>query len=429
MDQTLTPRPVWSTGKKIAFRFFFLFFLLYIFFNPNAGVPLSNLVFDFYISPFHKFVPWFAKHILGIKTDITVFTNGSGDTTYDFVIFLLAILFAAIGMVIWSVIDRNRVSYNSLYYWLTVILRYYAAFTMVSYGMVKVIKLQFPSPDLRRLTQPYGESSPMGLAWTFMGYSVGYNYFTGFAEVLTGILLLFRKTATLGAVFLLIVMGNVMAMNYAFDIPVKLLSTACVLMAIFLLAKDAKRIIDFFFLNKIAAPSDISKPKHKKKWVRITLAVFKTLLILYMFYGGYQTFQSSKEYGDRAPKPPLYGIYDVQTYVQNRDTLPPLKTDTVRWGRMLINWSGAATVKLINDSTKNFAFKLDTTKKTIEMYSWNDTTHKSYFAYNKPAQDILEMNGLWKGDSVSIRMKMYDLKKFNLVNRGFNWVNEYPFNR
>jgi hypothetical protein len=430
MDQTLTVRPPWSTGKKIAFRFFFLFFILYIFLNPNAGVPLSDLFFDYYITPFHSLIPWFAKHILHLSYDVTVFTNGSGDTTYDYLVFLFVIILSVIGMLIWTVADRKRVSYNSLYYWLTVIIRYYAAFTMFSYGIIKVFKLQFPYPDLRRLLQPYGESSPMGLAWTFMGYSAGYNYFTGFAEVITGVLLLFRRTATLGAVMLLIVMGNVMAMNYSFDIPVKLVSTACVFMAVFLLAKDAQRIINFFFLNRPAAPSDISAPKHRKKWVRISLTVFKVALVLYMFIGGaYGAYQSEKQYGAKAPKPSLYGIYDVQTFVKNNDTLPPLKTDTLRWARMLVNWSGYATIKLINDSSRNFVFRPDTTKKTITMFSNTDTTRKSLFAYSKPEKDILVMNGAWNGDSVYIRMKMFDINKFNLVNRKFSWINEYPFNR
>jgi hypothetical protein len=39
-----------------------------------------------------------------------------------------------------------------------------------------------------RLLKPYGESSPMGLLWTFMGYSTGYNLFTGGAEALGGLL-------------------------------------------------------------------------------------------------------------------------------------------------------------------------------------------------------------------------------------------------
>lgn len=420
----------WNFTKKVLFRFFFLFFVLYIFFNPNGVFPGIDVLFGIYIEPFHKLIPWFAKHVMHLAYDITVFTGGSGDTTYDYVTLLVITILAFLGCTIWSILDRKRASYNRLYYWLTVCLRYYAAFTMLSYGFVKVYKLQFPSPSLGRLIQPYGDSSPMGLAWTFMGYSKGYNYFTGCAEVLSGLLLLFRRTSVAGAVLTLIVMGNVMAMNYCFDIPVKLLSTIVVIMALFLLAKDSHRIINLFLLNKATEPGKTFAPPVKKKWLRITLLSFKILLVGYtLVMTVYRSATSISEYGDQAPKPPLYGIYDVKTFVKNNDTIPPLLTDAVRWRRMVVEYKGYANIKMISDSSDWYAFEPDTVKKKIVMYSYNDTLVKASFAYTMPQKDILEMRGKWKQDSFFISMKKYDLNKFLLVGRGFNWINEYPFSR
>ncbi len=420
----------WTFGQKVAVRFFFLFFLLYIILNPNGVLPKVDLLFSIYIELFHKLIPWIAKHILHLSYDITVFTNGSGDTTYDYITLLSIIVISLIGCVIWSVLDRKRASYNQLYYWLTVIVRYYAAFTMLTYGFVKVFKLQFPSPSLGRLLQPYGDSSPMGLAWTFMGYSKGYNYFTGFAEVLGGVLLLFRRTATVGAIVTLLVMGNVMAMNYSFDIPVKLLSTMIVIMSLFLLAKDMNRLIQFFFLNKPTEAGIIAAPPIRKKWLRYTLLTGKILLVGYTFFMTvYGSYSALDQYGDAAPKPPLYGIYDVQTFVKNNDTLPPLKTDKQRWGKLVINYAEYAQVKMINDSTQGFAFKPDTVAKKIIMYSYADTANKATFAYTCPEKDILKMSGRWGNDTLVISMKKFDLNNFRLVNRGFNWINEYPYNR
>ena len=42
---------------------------------------------------------------------------------------------------------------------------------MVSYGMVKAIPLQMPSPSLTRLLEPYGNFSPMGVLWASVGAS------------------------------------------------------------------------------------------------------------------------------------------------------------------------------------------------------------------------------------------------------------------
>lgn len=102
-----------------------------------------------------------------------------------------------IAAIIWSVADRKRKSYDLLLYWIMVYVRYYLAFMMMNYGFIKIIKSQFPFP-FRSLTETYGESSPMGLLWNFMGYSTAYNKFSGLAEAIGGFLLLFRRTATFG---------------------------------------------------------------------------------------------------------------------------------------------------------------------------------------------------------------------------------------
>jgi len=415
--------------KKINFRFFFLFFVLYIFFNPNGFFPYSDNVFNFYITPFHQLIPWIAKHVLHLSYDITVFTNGSGDTTYDYVIILFIFVLSVTGCIVWSALDRKRRTYNNLYYWLTVIVRYYLAFTMFSYGFIKVFKLQFPFPDALRMTETYGESSPMGLAWTFMGYSQGYNYFTGFGEVISGLLLLFRRTTTIGALVAFVVSANIMAINYCFDVPVKLLSTTLVLMSLFLLAKDTKRLIDFFVLHQTTSLPVPRTPKFKKRWVNITAATFKYLVIAFVLYQNISgDYAALAQYGDNAPKPPLYGFYNVETFVKHNDTLPVLTSDTLRWNKLVISYPGFAGVKLMNGHSKYYSFQPDTATKKIVMYDYRDTTRKFYFTYSSPEKSLLLLQGTWFGDSVHMRMRN-DSSGFPLATRGFHWINEYPFNR
>lgn len=74
MDQTYSAVDApWSALKKVLFRFFFLLFIFYIFFNPNGVIPFSDFVYEYYISPFHSFIPWIGKHILHLSYEITVF--------------------------------------------------------------------------------------------------------------------------------------------------------------------------------------------------------------------------------------------------------------------------------------------------------------------------------------------------------------------
>jgi len=428
---TTTAEPVyWSAGRKIALRFFLLFFVLYVLLNPNGVLPYIDVAYSAYIPPFQKLIVWLAAHVLHLSKPVTTFTNGSGDTTYDYLALLFAGVVSIIGAIIWSIADRKARNYNNLFYWLTVIVRYYVAITMVTYGCVKIIKLQFPAPSPDRLLEPFGNASPMGLAWTYMGYSTGFNYFTGIAELSCGLLLFFRRTATLGAIVGLVVAGNIMAINYAFDVPVKLLSTMLVVMCIYLLSKDAIRLINFFFLNKPAQPANLGRHLFKKRWKNVTLTTLKYLLLAYTliltFYGD---IRAMSQYGDAAKKPPLYGIYNVQSFVRNKDTIAPLKTDTTRWDKLTISYSGAARLIMMNDSSKRYNFVLDTAKHTIVMNTYADTVNKAYYTYSQPKKDVLLLKGKFKNDSLSISLKKYDLNNFLLLRRGFHWVNEYPFNR
>jgi hypothetical protein len=419
----------WSLSKKLAFRFFLIFFILYIFFNPNGVVPYIDNLYELYIGPFHNLVVWIGAHILHLAKPVTTFTNGSGDTTYDNIIILLITFLAVTGTLIWSVIDRKRRTYNKLFYWLTVVVRYYVAITMLSYGFFKVIKLQFPFPSFGSLMEPYGNSSPMGLAWNFMGYSKGYNYFTGIAELSCG-LLFFRKTSALGAIIALVVTANIMAINYCFDVPVKLLSTALVLMSLFLLSRDFSRFTNFFILNKPAPAANISPHRFKVRWKNITLNSIKYLLIVYTIALDLNgALKAQSEFGDNAKKPPLYGLYDVKTFIVNKDTLKPLTTDTVRWSKLGISYPGNVLVKFINDTTSYYALKVDTVKKKIVMNKFSDTIHKYLFSYSEPKKDSLVMTGVFKKDSIKISLKRYDASRYLLVRRGFHWINEFPFNR
>jgi hypothetical protein len=301
---------------------------------------------------------------------------------------------------------------------------------MVTYGSIKIIKLQFPSPSLGRLLQPLGTMSPMGLAWTYMGYSTGFNYFTGIAELSAGLLLFFRKTTTLGAIMGLVVAGNIMAINYCFDVPVKLLSTFLVLMCLFLLIRETPRLINFFFKNKEAQPSNLSPHQFKTKWKNITLCVIKYVLIVYIVLGDFiSAVQASHQYGDKAKKPPLYGIYNVVTFVRNKDTLPPLTTDTVRWSKLIISYEGGVQIKFMNDTMRYYASAIDTVKRKMVINAYGDTLHKFHFTYTLLKPDMMLLKGNWKKDSVLMQLHQQDVNNFPLIKRGFHWVNEFPFNR
>lgn len=249
MEQNIENTPKWSTLQKISFRFCFLFFMLFILIH-NGVFPFLNFISVSLHKLLQQLAPWLGRQVFGLPYDITATASGSGDTSYNYAIVACIIIASISGTIIWSILDRHRKHYQTLYYWLTTVMRFYVALVLIDYGLAKVVKIQFLSPDYRRLMQPYGESSPMGLAWTFLGFSKGYNMFMGIAEI-ASILLLFRRTMTFGAIITLMTTANVMAINYFYDVPVKILSTMLFVMTLFLLLKDIPRL---FLLVKNHSP-------------------------------------------------------------------------------------------------------------------------------------------------------------------------------
>ncbi len=116
-----------------------------------------------YTALLHIIVPWVAKHILHLSDEITVFTNGSGDTTYDWVVVLFWLTMAALVTVVWSGLARKRTNHEKLFQWARVYLRLSLANGMIIYGAVKVFPLQMSLPSFAKLLQPYGDASPMGI--------------------------------------------------------------------------------------------------------------------------------------------------------------------------------------------------------------------------------------------------------------------------
>ncbi|WP_298547131.1 hypothetical protein [uncultured Aquimarina sp.] len=417
----------WSIWGRVGFRFSCIYFLFFIFFYNNGAYPFFEELVKIPIDLMQQFVPWFGEDIVGIPYRVNTGPNGSGDTSYEYLLVFVIFMFAVLGTLIWSLLDRKRPNYKKLYYWLTTAMRYYVGLMLISYGLVKVIQLQFPAPSFYRLMQPYGESSPMGLAWTFLGFSEGYNMFMGIAEVLAG-LLLFRRTLTFGAVITLMTALNVMAVNYFFDVPVKLLSTHLVIMTLFLLARDIKRVMTFLVTNKAVEKLTVIQRPALKKWIHISLNALKGLIIAFALgYGFYETFKGSKLYGTERPKPALYGIYEVTNYVINGDTITHYKSDR-RWKDIRFEREGSVQVTRMSKEKMRYSVEIDSTAQKIKFISSSGESDSFDLNYTK-TKTTLDFNYIHKNDTIYGQTRRLDQDDFLLTNRGFHWISENPFNR
>jgi hypothetical protein len=422
--------PQWRPVTCLAFRFVFIYLVLYNLPFPVGTLPHTEKAADKYAAIWHAMVPWVGRHLLHLHQAIAVFTNGSGDTTYDYVLVLCYLLLAAAAAVVWSIADRGRLNYRALHKWLRLYVRFSLGGTMIAYGAFKVIQSQFPAPTLSHLLEPYGESSPMGLLWTQMGASHLYNVFAGLAEMGGGVLLFVPRLTLLGALLLTGALSNVFMLNMSYDVPVKLYSFHLLLMAVFLVAPDLRRIANCLVLSRRVEPA-VEEPLFKRKGLNRGALAFQ-LVFGAVFVGAflYQSREQTKQYGALAPRPALYGIWSVDEFVLDGAVRPPIMTDGLRWQRLIFEQPEALTVQSMSGADQYFKLKMDAANKTFSLgkFGEKDKNWTAASAFTQPQSDRLMLEGKLDGKPVQVKLERTDTK-FLLTTRGFHWINEFPFNR
>lgn len=422
-----TETPQWGPVKRMLFRFVFVYFLLYLLPFPLNAIPYVSAIAGPWEAGWNILVTWVGRVVFGVE--ITVLPNGSGDTTWNYVQVFCCLVLALAAAGVWTVLDRKRPNYERLHEGLRVYVRFALALAMITYGAVKVFKAQFAGPTLDRLLQPFGEASPMGLLWTFMAASESYNVFTGLGEMLGGLLLSARRTTLLGALVSIAVMSNVVMLNFSYDVPVKLYSSHLLAMAVLLTVPDLRRLADFFLLDRPVEPAGV-RPLFQRKGLHQGALVLRTVLIA--GFAGMSLFgawQATKTRGSRAPKAPFYGIWNVEELEVDGQVRPPLVTDAGRWRRVVFDRPETLGILFMSDARERFVMALDPARKTMALSKRDDPAWKATLSYEQPGPGDLRLAGMVDGRKVRARLRRTDESSFLLLNRGFHWINEYPFNR
>jgi hypothetical protein len=419
--------PNWGPMQRLVFRFVFAYFVLYNLPFPFGVIPATQQISVLYANLWNVVVTAVSTRVF--HTEITVLPNGSGDTTYNYIQVFCFLIVAVVIAAVWTLLDRRRTGYPQLHRALRVYVRYSLATTMITYGAVKVIKSQFPNPTLDRLIQPFGDASPMGILWTFMGASESYNIFTGAGEILGGLLLTTRRTTLLGAIVSLGVLGHVAMLNFSYDVPVKLFSLHLLAMVTYLIAPDLGRIATMFLMNRGADAVEIH-PLLGRKWLDRTAIVARTLLVAaYLGLALLDAYEGRKLFGDLSPRSPLYGIWQVDEFEVDGKVRPPLVTDAERWRRVVFDHPTMLAVQLMSDRRIRYMLNLDPSAKTMVLTKRDDPAWKVELTYQEPEPGLIALEGTIDRQKIRAKLRRTDNPDFLLINRGFHWINEYPFNR
>jgi len=125
------------------------------------------------------------------------------------------------------------------------IVRMVAFGLLMPYAVFKLGLMQMSKPDFPELLITLGEKSPMGLLWTFMGFSPTVQFLAGLAEFVAAVLVLWRRTAWLGGLIGFLDLAVVWLLNMTFDVPVKIPSALQALLYLLVLAPWLPRLFRF----------------------------------------------------------------------------------------------------------------------------------------------------------------------------------------
>lgn len=421
--------------RKFVFRFFFIYFALFLApwtWLDRAGIPGISYLTQYWYNLETWIVQNCNQYLLHVKEDIAPVFNGSGDTSYSWAVLYTDLFLALAGSVLWSIIDRKNNNYKLLDFWLRNFVRYYVSLVAFSYGIIKLYGLQMPFPNLSQLATPLGDFLPMRLSWMFIGYSTPYQFFSGFMEVVVGILLLNRKSITLGALMGIGVFANVSMLNLSYDIPVKIYSIQLLGCCLFLAINDWKRIVNFFLLNQTAPPDasyDIYLPK---KWQRVSRIVAKVAFIglfaVLPFYQSWQWYQQRRAESDVYPI--KSGLYEVKTLVRNQDTIPVLANDSLLWKDIVFDKGGRGSINTTDTLFRQlyhrgyFVYQPDTLTQTIAIKkSPADTSALLTLKYALPNEEQIQLWTVLRGDSLYLDLER-SKRHFQLTERQFHWLSE-----
>jgi hypothetical protein len=415
----------WPFAKRFAFTFTCIL------------VVLQNFPFPFdYVPAFWKTIVWtdklwdiavapLAKYVFHVATQ----PAGGGDSVWRYVEIALFFAIALGGGLLWAALDRKRSRYERAYELCRIYLRYALAAAMVSYGAMKVIQSQFPPPTLDRLVTPFGSSSPMGILWAFMGVSKAYNFFTGAIELTSGILLTFRRTTLLGALIAAGAMANVVALNYSYDVSVKIYSTQLLLQALILVVPDARRLLDLFVFNRAVGVAE-DRPLFRRRAHVTGSLVVRTLLVAWFVVFSFQAVVETSKLAGLAQQSPLRGVWEVNELTDNGVARPPLTTDARRWRRAVFDDPTNMSLFLMNDTRTRYNSKLDEKTHTLKLRNRENRSEAMTLTYARPSPRVLILVGVVAGHTLHAKCDLSDVyEKPLLLTRGFHWVNELPVNR
>jgi len=404
----------WSFPRKLAFRGMVSFILLFLLSFPTPPHVVPDLAVM--MAPFSEaLVQFSADQIFNLQCSYApeLISDSTGLYIHAFNLLVIALVVS----IVWTFLERKNINYQKLSYWFLVVVSYYLAFQLLTYGFNKIFKWQFYLPDPNTLYTRVGETPRDLLFWSVMGTSYSYNIFAGSMEVLAALLLIYRRTRLLGALISLGVMVNIVMINFGFNISVKFYSSFLMLLSVVIIGPHLNRLVQFFLKEESAEPWRGWRPKWGGKQKRMIYAGLKTLVILILFFDVLAPyFETGSFNSDTAPRPPMHGAYQVHSFQLDGAGAAPGQT----WKRVFVHRKGYLIIQTQTDIVESFPLSY---AEDLQAWQISSVSGKLMtFQLGRQQDGTIHLAGEYFGSSVELDLETLPWEDLPLLQNEFDWT-------
>lgn len=426
LQKSASTHPGWKPYEKIALRTALIYAVIStIPFTPefygqdfDAGFNVNSYPFR-WLDAVSQNKPWFFASQEG--------KNYTGWFVTIFVCFLAGLF--------WNQIDKHRKNFENLYYWFYVAARYGIALRMSWFAWAKVFPVQMPFPTISQLNTNLGDFTPGKLYWLTTGVSPFFEVFAGIFELTATILILYRRTTTLGALMMIAILLPIWFVNIGYDAGVELSSLHILTLSLLLLVRDSKKFYEILIRHKAVALTYVPKIVFPQQWQNYIRIAFKyAFIFLFVIHRGYSygnLYAAGKSFklplGDGLPG--ISGLYGVTEFKLNNQLIADAIGDTTRWQNVVFEKFNSISVKIDKPfklNTKNsirtteyygnigryyYGYTADTVNKIFTLSNRADTARKLFLKYQQPDSSRFILSGVdEQQDSVYVVLKKIEKK-------------------
>ena len=397
-----------TTGKTwlASFLLLCIFFIPFPFFISKIQLRITDMFFG-------EGINVIASHLFGIELSGSyVYSDSVSMYALIIILFLLSVLILIILRVV-RCPDSARKQFLQVTYQVCL---YYLILQLCKYGADKIFTKQFYNPEPNILYSRFGNLDPDILYWSTIGSSPGYTIFLGTAELLAAILLLVRKTRPLGALISIGLMVNIVAINFGYNISVKLFSLLLLILSIYIASPFLKNYTVLVGGRKIVSTDQKVSGKSFGSIFLRYLAI--GLIAFEVFY----PFISTHGLGaGKSPKAFLHGAYQVLNVYNREDstTAPPN-------GKLVRFYIHKDNYFIAEDSSGNmmdYKLSIDSSNKTFVLTDYSFSTHKFSYTYDK-ADSLISLRARDTTSSEVINAKAINWKTLPVMETQFRWMTD-----